>query len=87
MISSDEVGCFGDMVNALFGGKSKTHGHHRPLFPKDDALDLQNGAYRIPYEVTDARRAGKTVTFVQVGTDPQHWYWNIQGRTPVMHPI
>ncbi|HYF05681.1 MAG TPA: hypothetical protein VEA59_05940 [Patescibacteria group bacterium] len=45
------------------------------IIPEDDALDLRAGATSIPGRVTDLRRSGVKVRFVQASQDPEGWYW------------
>jgi hypothetical protein len=73
----DNFGDFGLLINALGGGGNKGN-----AFPKDDAIDLRNGATYIPYEVTDARREGKEVVFMQIG-EKKDWYWQMPDGTKI----
>ena len=46
------------------------------IAPLGDSEDLAKGAKYIPGEVTDWRRGGKTVNFIQPNEDdPETWYW------------
>lgn len=53
--------------------------------PRADAEDSMAGAKMIPTEVTEARRNGSKVTFVQEGHDRQ-WYWILPDGKKVYHP-
>lgn len=44
------------------------------IMPAEDAADIAKGAKTIPEKVTDARRAGQQVVFVQEGP-ADGWYW------------
>ena len=74
---SDEMGAFLSLVNALGGS-----GRH--IVPDGDAEDLQSGAAHIPSKVTDARRAGQTVTFTRAGAK-KNWYWTLPGGEIIEH--
>lgn len=54
------------------------------IVPPADAQDAANGATQIPDAVTDARRAGQTVKFVQVGAK-ENWYWEMPGGKKILH--
>lgn len=47
------------LANALGGGGNKDS-----IIPEDDIYDMHRGAQSIPSEVTDARRRGKTVRYI-----------------------
>lgn len=75
----------GEEINedALFGMLVGSTPFGRVLFPPADAEDLANGARFIPGDVTDARRKGQTVTFIQEGdTD---WYWIMPDGSRISH--
>lgn len=66
----NDLAAFLGMVNSLKDGKGKT------LVPDADLADVENGATEIPGEVTDARRRGETVTFVQ-NRPREQWHWQM----------
>jgi len=67
----EESGIFGMLVGAMARSRGGVD-----IFPADDAEDLTRGVQSIPDEVTDARRAGQKVIFVQDGP-PSTWYWRM----------
>ena len=60
----------GFLTNAIGGG-----GDRGQSFPRSDAEDLSRGLRFIPGEVTDARRKGERVEFVNECSHPRCWYW------------
>lgn len=54
------------------------------IVPPADAEDIRNGAVRIPDIVTDLRRLGHTVPFVQQGSR-QNWYWVLPSNEIIYH--
>lgn len=75
----DELAGFLSLVSAFKQDGAK-------IVPPADAQDMQNGAKRIPGEVTDARRAGETCTFHSIGHMSQ-WYWEMPDGSHVMHGV
>ena len=65
----NELAAFGMLVNAM-GRKKGGDGDTGSIFPMSDVNDLADGAQSIPNAVTEARRAGKKVTFIKAGL-----YW------------
>ncbi len=53
--------------------------------PRADAKDSMMGAVIIPSEVTDARRRGQNVKFVQQGPSTPNWYWEMPDGTKIYH--
>lgn len=47
------------LAHALGGGGNKDS-----IIPEDDIYDMQRGAQSIPFEVTDARRRGEIVRYI-----------------------
>lgn len=74
---SNDLTAFLSLVSALDG-----QGAH--IVPPADAEDMRNGAARIPGEVTDARRLGQTVKFVQTGAR-EDWYWEMPDGAKIRH--
>jgi hypothetical protein len=70
-----DLGEFGLQTSAALAGGP---------FPSGDALDLRAGAGYIPGEVTDARRRGTQVTFVQQ-CSPCCWYWQMPDGSRIYH--
>lgn len=52
--------------------------------PKADAEDSMAGAIKIPFEVTEARRKGEVVKFVQDGRR-ERWYWMMLDGRKIYH--
>lgn len=73
---SDEMAGFGALLSALGGDKGKL------IFPPEDAADFAKGAASIPSQVTEARRLGERVEFIQAG-GPKDWYWCLPDGTKV----
>ncbi|MDQ5971597.1 MAG: hypothetical protein QG566_543 [Patescibacteria group bacterium] len=70
---------FFHLLSAIGGNSDTGNG-----VPSSDADDFSKGARFIPYEVTDARREGKQVTFVkQCGQCC--WYWQMPDGTKIYH--
>ena len=67
------------MMHQLIAGTGQSS-----LIPRGDVEDLQNGASFIPSEVTDARRRGERVVFVQAGPRAR-WHWRFADGTTVQH--
>lgn len=76
---SDLLAGFGSLINAMGGG-----GDRGNMFPQSDADDLRHGARFIPGEVTDARRKGEVVNFVN-SCGPCCWYWEFADGSRVYH--
>ena len=55
------------------------------IVPRADAEDSMAGATDIPSEVTDSRRRGKQVAFVQKG-ERKNWYWVLPNNKKIYHP-
>jgi len=68
----------------LAGFMALVSGINPRIMPPDDAKDVADGATHIPYEVTDARRAGMIVTFVREGAKPK-WYWQFPNGKKIPH--
>lgn len=71
---------FGLLVNRMGGG-----GDAGQIFPASDADDMSRGARFIPGEVTDERRAGRTVRFVRDCTSACCWYWQLENGDRIYH--
>lgn len=71
-MARDETAAFGALISAM----------NNNLFPASDAEDFAKGADWIPGKVTDARRAGEQVVFVQ---DDGPWYWRFADGSTVRH--
>ena len=82
--ASMEMGLFGELVNAL-DRKRGSDGDVGAIFPISDAKDLRNGARHVPDAVTDARRAGQKVQFVQTCDHESSWYWEMPDGSQVPH--
>jgi hypothetical protein len=65
---------FGLLISVGFGN----------LFSNEDSNDLTKGADTIPFKVTDARRLGQKVAFVQNGKKSD-WHWEMPDGTKVYH--
>ncbi len=69
------LGAFFTFVNGL---------GHDSLVSNVDMIDVQNGADHIPGEVTEARRTGLIVQFVQ-DRPKAEWYWLMPGGNKIVH--
>lgn len=56
------------------------------VFPRADAVDLLAGAGYIPLNVSQARRNGQIVRFVQLGS-PGDWYWELPDGRRISHYV
>lgn len=75
----DSLAAFLGVVNA----HAKTTGH-ASLVPDEDVADLESGASYIPDQVTDARRRGETVTFVQ-NCPVEQWRWEMPDGSTISY--
>ena len=50
----------------------------------EDAWDLFKGAHFVPQVVTEARKKGQVVLFIQEGTQLE-WYWLMPNNARVYH--
>lgn len=79
-----DLGNFGALINALGGNPGGDAGS---VFPASDAEDFRKGATQIPGQVTDLRREGRTVTFVQPDRSiSSTWYWQLPNGSRIEHP-
>jgi len=53
-----------DMLGLLFLANALGGGNKDSIIPEDDIYDMHRGAQSIPGEVTDARRRGETVRYI-----------------------
>jgi hypothetical protein len=75
---------FGFLINALDGGIENDNGDKGQAYPRSDAEDFSRGLRFVPGEVTEARRRGERIPFVdQHCGNPCCWYWQFPdgGRT------
>ena len=79
-----ETGSAGNDFAALLSLVSALGRDGAQIVPPADAADARNGATRIPDRVTDARRTGRTVRFVQQGS-VQNWYWEMPNGEIIYH--
>jgi len=70
----------GALLNAMGGG-----GDAGNVFPASDADDLGKGAQFIPGEVTQARRRGERVAFVQACGNQCCWNWQFASGKRTFH--
>ena len=75
-----EIRLLGAMLNAMGGG-----GDRGNAFPASDAADFESGAQFIPGEVTQARRIGRPVKFVQACSGRCCWYWEFASGRRIYH--
>jgi len=55
------------------------------MMPQSDVDDFKSGARWIPGEVTEARRNGLKVAFVQPSANSSDWYWEMTNGNRVSH--
>lgn len=82
-MSDNLFAAFATLTNAMGNNPGGDAGS---IIPESDARDMRNGAEWIPSEVTDERRAGKTVTFTQPTSDSNTWYWTLSTGEVIKHP-